>query len=245
MRRLLSVLFALLASSATGGDEPVRFTHVIEFEGHRMPVPMELYATAESETRMDVKVAGNLRAVQRHLPSLLSEVVEDTCERRIGLQVDEAHAEGDSIRARGRVQLQLFSCSDPEDFHTRRRRLSNITAVDLLLHGRIVDECLEVYLQELHLEPSGFVGGVLNFTGLNRRLAERVRRDLNDMLNEEENCLDMPDALKLLNTRLVSGGLRDFGGGEMGFVLKGRVDVTAPKMVALLDYLNAEGRIGD
>lgn len=235
------LLFIVLAGPAFA--EPIRFTHVIRFEDRRMAVPLEVWPSVESAHRMGVKVAGNLRVVQRNLPAILSTVVEDSCTRRIGLEIDETHAEGDSIRARGRVQITVYRCRDESNPETRRLRLSNIAEIDLLLDGRLANDCVEIYLRDLAIAPSGLAGGIMSLTGLNNRVSERVRGRLNTVLNEEENCLDLPDALKLVNTRLVSGGLRDFGGGEMGFVLKGTVDVTAEKMVALLSYLNAQGRL--
>jgi len=231
---------ALAALPFGAGADPLRFTHVLEVEEFRIPVAMELYLTPRSETVIHAKVAGNLARLQRRLPALLSDVAQDDCTTRIAFQTDEAFAQGDAIRARGRVQIQRFTCRNG-DFDTRRQIFNHITTVDLLLAGTITDDCLDADLKELELNPSGLVGGALNITGLSKRIQNTVRRDLNEMLNSEENCLEMPEALQALDTGIQRGGFRDFGGGELGFVIEGRVDVQAKNVINLLTLLYEEG----
>lgn len=170
--RLALCCLALAASPAGGpaaaaDPEPLRFTHTIEMEDIRVTVPMELYLTADGPARIEAKIAGNPRSLQRQLPAMLSDVIEDTCQRRIVFQVDEGHAEGDRLRLKGRVQIQLYACGRA----TRTRILSNITAIDLLLDSRIADDCVEARLEELTLAPGGLIGGLLNLTRLTGRSA--------------------------------------------------------------------------
>lgn len=240
---LSSALTATFPTTLAADPEPLRLSHDLEVEGRTIPVPMELYLTPQSDTVIAVKVAGNLRALQRHLPALLSDVAQDDCTMRVAIQINETRAEGDHIRAEGRVQVQLFRCNAAEDRSSRRRIISHITDVDALLLGGIRNNCLDAKLQDLTLDPSGLVGVALNITGLTRRIEARVRTELNEILNEEENCLDLPDALQLLDTTITSGGFRDFGGGEMGFVVKGRVTVNARNVVDLLTLIDRQGRL--
>ncbi|MCR9085984.1 MAG: hypothetical protein NXH97_04470 [Rhodobacteraceae bacterium] len=243
IRAVAAALLALMGTALAADPEPLRLSHDLEVEGRTIRVPMELYLTPQSETDIAVKVAGNLRALQRQLPALLSDVVQDDCRMRVGLQIDETLAEGDHIRGRGRVQVQFFRCNAEEDKSSRRRLISHITAVDALMLGGIRDNCLDAELKDLTLDPSGLVGAALNITGLTRRIEATVRTELNEILNEDQNCLDLPEALQLLDTTITSGGFRDFGGGEMGFVVKGRVTVNAQNVTDLLTLIDRQGRL--
>ncbi|MEM1152303.1 MAG: hypothetical protein AAGI03_17450 [Pseudomonadota bacterium] len=244
MRFKSTALAAALCLTALPGQadpKPLVFTESLELEGLRIAVPMELYLSADSETHLAVKVAGNLANLQRRLPELLSDVVQDDCEMRVAFQVDEAKAEGDAIRANGRVQVRLYLCNQAQEKSSRTRLISHITAVDVLLRGGIKNNCLDAELSELALDPTGLVGAVLNISGLTQRIQTTVRDEVNAILNEEENCLELPDAMQLLDTTIVSGGFRDFGSGTLGFVVKGRVDLRANNVIALLGLVYDEG----
>jgi hypothetical protein len=241
--RLVLALWLTLSATGTDAEEPLRMTHVLDVNGKRIPVATEIFLQPAGQTRIAVKVAGNLGVLQRHLPGLLSRVVEDTCERRIGLEVNEVRAEGDHLRGRGRVQLIRYRCTDPEDLTTRRKTFSNISGVEFLLDGRIEDNCVHAYLEELSIAPSGLVGAILDLTRITGRVSEAVRRGLNDTVNGKDRCIDMPDMLALLDTHVTSGGFRDFGGGAMGVVMTGSVDVTAANFIALLRHLERSGAL--
>jgi hypothetical protein len=244
---MLCILLALgwvAAASGALAQAPIRFTHVVNQGGRSLPIPTELYLRPVSNDLVEVKVAGSLGALQAALPGLLSRVIEESCRRRIGLEVREVQAEGDSVRLNGRVQFLRYRCRDPEDFETRRRLFQNITEFDALLGGRIADDCLHLLLDDLSLEPGGVAGGILNATGMTGRVSERVRGALNDSLHDEVRCIDLPDALDRIDTRLRGGGFRDFGDGRMGFVVTGTIDVRASNVVALVTALAARGGLG-
>ncbi|MFD0979325.1 hypothetical protein [Tropicimonas aquimaris] len=230
---------ALLAASVApaGAAQPMTFTERVEINGHRMPIFMEVYLEPASRAKIAVKVAGNLRAIQVNLPALLSGVVQDTCEQRIALQLDKARSEGDHIRLLGRVQLIRYHCDAEGDFDTRRRTLSNITQVDALLNGQIRNNCLHASLEDLTIDPSGLIGGVMNLLNLTERVSQTVREDLNAELADRDMCLDMPDALKALDAHIAQGGFRDFGDGQLGFVIQGSVDLNAEGVIAILHML--------
>ena len=60
-------------------------------------------------------------------------------------------------------------------------------------------------------------------------------------MDKEDKCLDLPNALKLLDTQISSLGFRDFGAGELGFVIKGSVNLTAQHVTYLITLLADEG----
>lgn len=248
MFRLRAVALALCLSlglPAPGIAEPppIRFTHMLNARPADLPIPMELYMTPLSNDLIDVKVAANLKALQAVLPTVLSRVVEDRCQQRVGVEVEQVQSEGDLLRLTGRVQVLRFRCRDPENYETRRRIFENITDFEVLVHGRITDNCLKAELQDLTIYPSGFVGGVLNITGLSRRIAARVRASINSSLLEDLPCLTLPRVLRTIDTRIASGGFRDFGDGRMGAVVKATIDVRARNVVDLLTLLAKDGEL--
>lgn len=243
---LLAVVLSVAPGSpGTTGETPIRFTHVVEAGALRVPVASELYMTALNDDVIAVKVAGNLGALQAALPAMFSSVLENTCKRRVGLEVQQVRAEDDLVRLHGRIQILAYRCRDPEDFSTRQRLFSTTSGFDALVDGRIAENCLEGSLEELTLEPGGFGARILNVTGLTRRIAERAREGINAAIEEKLDCLDLPEEFRIIDTRLKSGGFRDFGGGEMGFVVKGTVDVRAGNVIALISALAKKGLLRD
>ncbi|WP_068111862.1 hypothetical protein [Tropicimonas marinistellae] len=241
-----AVITALLAlwPCVLPASEPLTFTERVDINGHRLPIFMEVYLEPASRTRIDVKVAGNLRAIQVNLPGLLSGVIQEECEQRIGLQLDKARSENDHIRLLGRVQLIRYKCNAANDFDSRKRTISNITAVDALLDGQIVDNCLYAQLEELTIEPSGLAGGVMNLLNLTERISTRVREALNAELVDKDMCFDMPDPLLALDAHVSRGGFRDFGEGHLGFVVEGSIDLNAAGVISILEMLPEMGGDG-
>ncbi|TPE52472.1 hypothetical protein [Amaricoccus solimangrovi] len=231
--------------AAAGEEAPIRFRHVLQTGRGPVPVSMELYLEAVNDDVIALKVAGDLAPLQEALPGLLSKVVEDTCTRRIGVEVQSVRAEVDSLRLLGRVQIITYRCPDPSDLGSRQRRLGNITAFDALVGGRIEDNCLGGEVAELSLDPKGLVGGILNLLGLSERIARRARETINETLGNEMKCIELPEKLRILHTNLSSGGFRDFGDGKMGFVVKGSINVRAGNLVSLVKVLAEEGELRD
>jgi hypothetical protein len=240
---LLGLLALAWVAAATGAlaQAPIRFTHVVNQGDLTLPVATELFLRPVSNDLIDVKVAGDLGPLQAELPAILSRVIEDSCRRRIGLEIREVRAEGDAVRLDGRIQFLRYRCRDPEDFGTRRQLFHNTTEIDALLGGQVADDCLHLRLDELSLEPGGVAGGILNATGMTGRISERAREALNDSLQNRVRCIDLPDALDRIDTRLRGGGLRDFGDGRMGFVVTGTIDVRASNVVDLVRLLARNG----
>lgn len=241
MRCVLAACLAIGLATIAPAGPPLTFTERVEIQGYRFPVFIEVYLEPASRTKIAVKVAGNIRSIQVNLPGLLSDVVQDRCDQKITLVVDQALAEGDHIRLHGRVQIIRFRCNEAEDFESRRRVFSNTTEVNALLDGRIVDNCLRARLEELTISPSGLAGGIMNLFNLTERVSDRVRLDLNDTLNARETCLDIPAPLQTLDAHIRSGGFRDFGNGHLGFVIQGSIDLNANGVIAILEQLPEMG----
>lgn len=244
---LAAGLFAVLAAlplavlPRPAPAAPLTFTEFLTIQGHRLPIYFEVYLAAASRTKIAVKVAGNLKTIQMNIPGLLSSVIEDSCERTITLQVDGATPEVDHIRLDGKVQVITYACPRSGDRDRRWRRFQNTADVSALLYGRVADNCLNAQLEQLTIAPGGIPGSIMNLFNLTERVSERVRTGLNEALNRREMCLDMPDPLRQLDAHVASGGFRDFGRGDIGFVVEGTIDLNAEGVINILGDLPAMG----
>jgi hypothetical protein len=236
----MALACALATAQPATAQAPIRFTHVVETGRGPISIPTELYLEARNDDIIAVKVAGNLGALQAALPVLLSRVVEDTCRRRVGVEVQTVRPEGDALRLTGRVQIISYRCRG-DNLDSRLRIFSNVTGFDALVDGRLEDNCLGAELEELSVDPSGLVGGLINLLGLRDRIASKAREAINEGLEGSTRCIDLPDKLQILETHLSTGGFRDFGDGAMGFVVEGTINVRARNLVTLLGVLAKEG----
>jgi hypothetical protein len=173
----MALACALATAHPATAQAPIRFTHVVETGRGPISIPTELYLEARNDDIIAVKVAGNLGALQAALPVLLSRVVEDTCRRRVGVEVQTVHPEGDALRLTGRVQIISYRCRG-DNLDSRLRIFSNVTGFDALVDGRLADNCLGAELEELSVDPSGLVGGLINLLGLRERIASSAPRQL-------------------------------------------------------------------
>lgn len=245
MKQLSARLVSMFLASSVQAAEPIRLVQDINFGEAIIRVPTELYLSARNDRVIEVKVAGNLRSLQQKLPAILSAVVEDTCERRIGLEIREVWPEGDALRLIGRVQILTYLCFDLQDPTTRVDLISNITEVNALVSGRIRDNCLEARLDDLFINPGGLIGEILNITNLTELIRDEARDAINEALREEVECIDIPRELQTIETQIRSGGFRDFGNGQMGFVVQGTINVKASNLIELISMLAKEGALGN
>lgn len=237
----LYLITALFVSTSAQSETLLTWTETIGTSEGNLSVPVEMYLTAHSETRLDIKLAVNLGSLQRKLPGMLSEIFVNTCEERVGVEISEARAEGDHVRVTGRAQLISFSCNKAQEFDSRVKLVSTIVGVEALLHGTIRGPCLNATVADLELKPIGVIGGILNLTGLTDQITAEVRSELTTALNDADSCLDLPEPLKAIETDVLSGGFRDFGDGKMGVVIKATSQTKAENIIRLYSWLDEEG----
>ena len=243
MRRTWLAITCLALLAGPAAAEPFRFVHRITIADRQLSVPVDLFLTARSAQRIGFRVGGNLTALQDNLPGLLSTVIEDTCTRRIAFQFVEARAEGDAVAFSGRAEVARFACRDAQAGQRGVRLASTVIDVSGRLVGRIEDDCLDAEVRDLSIAPRGLVGAVIDMNRLTPRLEAAVTDEINDTLADRSQCNDLPDTLQLLDATNESGGFRDFGDGTMGFVMEGRLEVTAQKMIDLIGLLSARGAL--
>jgi hypothetical protein len=242
MLRLIALL-VLAALPATGQTQRFAFSQTLDLEGQRVPVSILVRLDAVNERTIEARADGDLRHVQAVLPDILSDVLDLSCTRRIAYRLDRLRAEGGLLRANGTVEVTLYGCNGFEDLSYRVRFLTNTTTVEAVLAGGIEAGCVTARLNSLQIQPSGLIGAVLDITGLATTIADDLRGEINAALDQPDNCLDLPEALQALNTRVTRGGFRDLGDGMLGFFIEGGIDVTAPNVLSLLGHLEAEGLV--
>lgn len=241
MRHLLLPLAVCVGLPVLADPIDLVLSDRFEMDGQSVPFRVDVRLSAVSDDRISVTLLGDLGSLQALLPKVLGDTLDPTCGQRLVYQLDDIAAEGDMIRARGAVQLTLYACNGYEDLKYRFQLLQNTTAVEALIGGAIENGCVAGILEQLSITPSGIIGGIMNVTGLSKSISTGLQEEINSALNDQQNCLDMPKALRIMNTRISSGGFREIGDGGLGFYIFGSVDVTAPKVLALLDHLADEG----
>ncbi len=243
-----AVLLALtplpLAVPAAFAD-PVAFTETVRVEGQRFEVPMQLDLSQTGLTRVAVRLTGDLGAIQRNLPGLLSRHIEDSCERRLSIAVADAKAEGDTIRLSGQLQLEAHSCRKVGGVSKRERMLNQTASVETVLSGEIVDGCLVMRVVETDIRPDGLAGALMTATGITARLNRDLEKSLDEALNDGENCIDLPPEFTAFDTVITGGRFTDVGDGVIGAEITGEMEIDARNFIRLIHLMGAEGKIGN
>ena len=241
MRAFLVSLFVLAASAASSA-EIVRFKDSATINGTRFTIPMAISLRPLSETDLSLTVHGNLLSIQRNLPALLSQELENDCAGRSAIAVTDARAEGADVRVRGQLQTRRYLCVG----ETRGGELLRQTAnVEVLLGGGMVGECLVMRVKTAMVSPDGVTGGLLNMTGLTETITRRLGEALNDALKDGENCIDIPEEFLAFDTRIIGGGFRDIGEGRLGAEIRGEMTVNTENFIELMKVLEKKGRLGE
>lgn len=246
MLRSVPLCLALCAAAAPlSALDVITFSEDARIDEARLPVPMQLYLDALSETRLAVTLAGDLWNIQRNIPAILSQQLEDNCQRDIAIAVSDARAEGRMIRINGQLQATLYACRDTGERQVREMLLDQTASISALLEGRLAGECLEAQVLETDVRPDGLTGALFDAVGYTPVLARELERQLDDFLSEQENCFELPPELKALDTRITGGGFRDLGDGRIGAEIHGTIDTTAENVIELITLLNEQGQFGN
>lgn len=241
LTRFLILIGFLLRPWEAHADMPLTWTETLETSVGRLSIPMEMFLKPRSETQLDITLAAGLGSLQRRLPAMLTEVLVDECDERIAVEFSSAKPEGDFVRLTGRGQAILYSCNKQRDLDSRIKLVSAIADLEILISGFVRKGCINAKLEDVIIRPQGVVGDILNITGLTASITDDVREELATALNDEDSCIDLPEPLLAIETKLVSGGFRDFGNGKMGAVVKATANTSAKNIVELYVWLETEG----
>lgn len=234
---LIAGLLALPASA-----DPVRFTETMRIDGVRFPVPMELTLVPRSETALALRLEGDLTAVQKNLPAILSQHIENTCDTRTSIAVTDVVADGSKVRLAGQLQARRWTCRSGE----RGGELFRQTAdVETVLGGRIENGCLVMRVISTDLRPDGLSGALMNLTGFTDRMNARLEAELDEALREDDACIELPEEFQAFDAEITGGGFREIGEGGLGAVITARMSVSAANFVELMHVLGRNGKLGD
>ncbi len=244
MPRALLLAMLLLATSAASAD-PVRFQETVKIEGIRFRVPMQVELDALTETRVRVRVTGDLEKIQLNLPAFLSRHIENTCERRISVAVTDARAEAETIRLSGQLQAVVRICREVNGEPINEEMLRQTASVETVLGGELVDGCLVMRVIRTTVRPDGLTGALMNATGYTAQLNRDLERKLDEALTEDDNCIDLPAEFRAFDAVITSGGFRDIGEGTIGAFIEGEMEINAANFIRLIELLGAKGKLGD
>lgn len=232
----------IMASPALA--EPVQFRESFTVEGQRFTVPMAVNMRALSETKVALSFHGNLTSLQNALPALLSREIESTCDERTAVKVNQVVAQGPELVIRGRMQYRRWDCENG-DFESRSLQFSQSADVTVRMTGIIERGCLVMRVSGALIDPDGFMGALLDASGLTERLTRDLAGRMNESLAEDENCLDIPEEFQVFDALITGGGFQDLGDGKIGAVIHSAMDVNAENFIRLVRLLGREGRLGD
>ena len=236
------LLLLLLFAGGGAAAQTVRFTDSATIDGVRFPIPMAIHLRAETETELILTLQGDLGAIQRNMPALLSQELEDGCSGRSAIAVTEAVAEGENIRLFGQLQTRRYLCVGG----SRGAELLRQTAeVEVLLAGGMVGECLVMRVRTAAVRPDGVTGGVLNVTGLSQTITRRLGESLDKALRDGDNCIDIPEEFQAFDARITGGGFREIGEGGLGAEIHGTLTINTTNFIELMGILEEKGRLGD
>lgn len=247
--KLCGVLIcALLATAGVGHAEDVTFriADSVPVKGKDLPYTLLLSLEETAPTRLGAAASLDLRSFQKNAPWILSNVLQETCKRKFALAVSDVRADGDALVAEGQVQAKFFAC-DTRDPKTHYRGVLLFGQnVDVLIRASadVSGNCLNLQLEDVHLDLQGFIGTVSDAIGLTDRARELILEKGAEVLAENPVCPSLPDELAGLEPSFTSGGVREIGAGGVGAALKGSVDTSAETLLDLIAVMQEKQGLG-
>ncbi|WP_158970734.1 hypothetical protein [Chachezhania sediminis] len=213
----------------------------------RGDLPLALYVglAAESQTRIAMTAAVDLRQVQRDLPVLLSGEKDAGCGIALTVRLAETVGQGTDVRAKGTVRADLYKCKgrDTADEVRGIHLLSQTVRFEALLGTDFGNDCVTFQLRDLQVSPSGFIGWIADTIGVTERIRAAILEKGNAALRDKPICPELPPALQVLEPHFTDGGPFEIGDGGIGAGLSGSVSTGAAELIALLRLLQAKGHL--
>lgn len=227
----------------------VQFSIADEIQAREKTVPYTLNAglSGITPTRLGFRGLLDLRKFQAQAPELLSGPVEQGCALNVIANLDETRATGDLFALVGTVDVELYRCrgEESEGIDGRGARLISTTiGVAAAARANIRGQCVEFDLADIVLQPTGFVGGLVDLFGITDRVEEVVLTKAEAFAKENVICPRMPPELSSLEPILEAGGIREIGEGGIGVAVSGSIDTSATTMMELLALMQSRGIIG-
>ncbi|MFC3612143.1 hypothetical protein ACFORG_00100 [Lutimaribacter marinistellae] len=242
-----ALLLFVCPMGAAAQDAAFRIAQSFEAKGHRIPYTLYLKLSPASPTRMNADAFIDLRNLQRNLPGLLSQVIDETCKHRYAVAIADTRAAGRSVTVSGQLQAKFWTCNDKDPATHYRGLLLLAQNVDFTAtaSARVRRNCVELQLTDVQIDPGGLLGSVADLFGLTERARQIILEKGAEVLARNPICPKLPPDLAVLSPRFVSGGTQEIGDGGIGATLGGSVDTSAATMIALLQAMKRRGLADD
>lgn len=229
------------------GEVQFSISNKIPARGKNLPYTFNAGISSVTSTRLGFRGLLDLREIQVQAPALLSGTLEQSCSLNVDFELDDARASGDLIELVGSVDVELYRCRNEESEGTNGRGvrfISTTVGIAAAARANVQDQCVHFDLADVVLQPTGFVGGLVNLIGLTERVEEVVLTKAKEFTEENVICPEMPSELSSLNPVFDAGGTREIGDGGIGVALSGSIDTSAMTMMELLAVMQSRGIVG-
>ncbi|WP_163025942.1 hypothetical protein [Chachezhania antarctica] len=236
---------AAVPVQAFAGDVAFYIAHSIASPKGALPVELYLGFKAETETRIGLNAAVDLRQIQRDLPILLSGRKDPDCRIGLTVRLDRTEAEDTSVRAKGSVTADLYRCKGhgTPDAVRGIHLLTQTVKFDALMGAGLKGQCVEFELRQLQIDPTGFLGWLSTAVGATDRIREAILEHGNKALRDTPICPKIPPTLAVLEPELAHGGPFEIGDGGLGLDLAGSVSTGSAQLITMLDLLQKNGHL--
>jgi len=225
----------------------VAFRIMQKIASPRGELPITLYAgfREETPTRIAMNAAADLRQIQRELPVLLAGRKKVSCGIDLTVRLDRTEAIGTDVRAVGIVRGDLYRCKGRDTDNEVRgvHLLSQNVRFDVAMGSRFDGRCMTFELHQADVEPTGFIGWVVNVFGATEAIQKAILKHGNEALEKKPVCPKLPEELVVLEPRFFGAGPFEIGDGGIGAALSGSVSIGSERLIALLSLLQAKGHL--
>ncbi|WP_170573656.1 hypothetical protein [Ruegeria atlantica] len=237
----------LLAAAENGeGIDPSKYKGDIELLlPSKVPIGEETFNVAfyaglnpATETRLQVKLVADLRAIQARFPELASGIYENSCSREVSVKILETEAIEDHVELRGSLFVRIFSCRNNESGEERGGLwLTQEIDANAKVEAFVEDQCVRFSMVELDLNPRGFTGAIARLFGVIDGARTEILEQAEIYFDDNPICLTVPEELKPVSPQATLVKALEIGEGGIGAEIQGLIDTDATTLVKLLSVM--------
>lgn len=245
-RVCLAGVLCLLGASVGMADVRFSVEQSVQVDDQDIPYSATVHLTESAPTQVGFEIDADLSGLQTALPGLLSLSLDETCRARLGLAMTQVLAKGDALTVAGGARVELFECQPLLADRSDRGAGIYDQALDVSLtaSAQLRDECLflRVDKAEVDLDKTSLLAD--RVPELDEEALEKARalvETATAILARLPICPRLPPEMVALDTQIDTGGTREIANGTLGAFVRGRIDVSASSIIALLNALQDRG----
>ncbi len=238
---------ALLAAAENRkGIDPTKYKGDIELLlSSKVPIGEESFdivffagLSPATETRLRANVVADLRAIQARFPELASGVYDDSCSRKVSVNILETEAIEDHVELRGTLFVRFFSCDQNSPGQERGNPwLTQEIDAKAKVEAFVEDQCVRFSVVELELDPRGFTGVVARLFGVIETARAEIIKQAEIYFDGNPICLTVPKELEPVSPKATLVKALEIGEGGIGAEIQGLIDTDATTLVKLLNVM--------